>query len=65
MISDFNRIQDGGRGDGGGVAKRLPTGFSPVTSANVEISPKNFLTFSVLLHWFKVSRPYLVLVPNY
>ena len=27
-------------------AKRPPTNFSPVTSTNVEIRPKNFLTFS-------------------
>ena len=30
----------------GGGAKRLSTSFSPVTSTNVRISPKNFLTFS-------------------
>ena len=42
----FNPIQDG-RGGGGG-AKRLPYQFSPVTSTNVEISPKNFLTFSFI-----------------
>ena len=29
-----------------GGAKRPPTNFSPVTSTNVEIRPKNFLTFS-------------------
>ena len=28
------------------MAKRPPTSFSPVTSANIGISPKNFLTFS-------------------
>ena len=39
----INPIQDGGE------AKRLPpppTSFSPVTSTNVGISPKVFLTFS-------------------
>ena len=30
----------------GGRQKGPPTSFSPVTSANVRISPKNFLTFS-------------------
>ena len=29
-----------------GASKRPPTSFSPVTSTNVWISPKNFLTFS-------------------
>ena len=33
-------------GEEGGVAKRPPTSFSPVTSTNVEIRPQNFLTFS-------------------
>ena len=36
----FNPIQDGGG------KKAPPTSFSPVTSTNVGISPKNFLTFS-------------------
>ena len=31
---------------GMGAKKRSPTSFSPLTSPNVEISPKNFLTFS-------------------
>ena len=31
---------------GGGGAKKTPTSFSPVTSTNVGISPKNFLTFN-------------------
>ena len=36
-----------GGGGGGGEAKRpTPTSFSPVTSTDVGISPKNFLTFS-------------------
>ena len=30
----------------GGEHKGAPTSFSPVTSTNVEISPKKFLTFS-------------------
>ena len=37
-----NPIQDGGEGGG---AKR-PINFSPVTSTNIGISHKNFLTFS-------------------
>ena len=40
FLCAFNPIQD----EGG--AKRLPTSFSPVTSTNVGISPRNFLTFS-------------------
>ena len=36
-----NPIQDEGRG-----GKVAYTSFSPVTSGNVEIGPKNFLTFS-------------------
>ena len=39
MITDFNSIQDGGGGGG-------PTSFSPITSTNVRISSKNFLTFT-------------------
>ena len=35
----------GGR-EGGEGKKDLPTNFSPVTSTNVGISPKIFLTFS-------------------
>ena len=30
----------------GGGPKKPPTSFSPVTSTNVGINPKNFLTFS-------------------
>ena len=36
----FNPIQDGGQ------KAPPPTHFSPVTSTNVGISPKDFLTFS-------------------
>ena len=49
IISSFNRIQGGGGGGGGcgnGYQKDPPTSFSPVTSRNIGISPKNFLTFS-------------------
>ena len=35
----------GGR-EGEGEAKRPPTSLFSVTSANVQIRPKNFLTFS-------------------
>ena len=42
----INPIQDGGVGRGG-QTPHPPTGFfSSVTSANVGISPQNFLTFS-------------------
>ena len=57
-----------GRGEGRGEGQKRPaTSFSPVTSTNVRISPWNILTFSfnLLPHWCKVSRPYLVPVPNY
>ena len=39
LLGDFNPIQDGGK-------KTPSTSFFPVTSTNVVISPKNFLTFS-------------------
>ena len=47
--------------------KRPPTSFFAVTPTNVEIRATNFLTFSFkfLPHLCKISRPYLVLVPNY
>ena len=50
-----------------GEAKRPPTSFSAVNSANVWISPQIFLTFSFnpLPNWCKISIVYLVLVPNY
>ena len=43
VFGHVNPIQDGGRGG----AKRPPTSFFSVTSANVEIIPKIFLTFSI------------------
>ena len=47
--------------------RRPPSSFSSVTSANVGISPKNFLTFSFnpFATWYKISSLYLVPVPNY
>ena len=54
-------IQDRGR------AKRPPYQFFPqVTSTDVGVSPKNFLTFS-FNHFAtrRISRSYLVPVPNY
>ena len=45
MPRDFNPIQDDREG-GGGCKKAPSTSFSPVSSTNVGISPKNFLTFS-------------------
>ena len=44
-----------GWGEGG--QKGPPTSFSPVTSTNVEFSPKNFLTFSF--------NPFPTLVQNF
>ena len=54
LIDILNPIQDGG-GEGG--QKGYPTSFSPVTFTNVEISPKNFLTFSF--------NPFATLVENF
>ena len=47
--------------------KKPPTSFSHATSTNVEISPKTFwlLILTLLPLWCKMSRPYLVSVPNY
>ena len=40
IFYNVNPIQDGGR------AKRPPASFSSVTSANVEVTPRNVLTFT-------------------
>ena len=55
----FNPIHDRG--------KRPTTSFPPVTSTNFGFSRKNFwlLVSTLLPHWPKISRPYLVSVPNY
>ena len=47
--------------------KDRPSSFSPVTSTNVGISLRNILTFSFnhFPNWHKISKPYLVPVPNY
>ena len=42
VFEDLNLLRMGGGGGGGG-AKNPPTPSSPVTSTNVEISPKNSL----------------------
>ena len=42
----FNPIQYEGGGGGGGGKKASPTSFFSLISANVGISPQNFLTFS-------------------
>ena len=59
----LNPIQDGGE------AKSLPppTSCSPVTSIKVKVSPQNFwlLVLILLTHWCKISRSYLVPLPNY
>ena len=44
-------------GEGGGGQKGPPISFSSVTSANVEISPRNCLTFSF--------KPFARLVYNF
>ena len=49
MIASIDTIQDKGMAWGGGELKNLcppSTSFSPVTSANLGISPQNFLTYS-------------------
>lgn len=65
-IVRINRIQDDEDKRYRGAQDPL-TNFPPVTFPNLGISPKNFLTFSLTLlpHKCKVSRPYLVPVPNY
>ena len=47
--------------------KALSTSFSLVTSTNLGISPKTFwlLVLTLLSHWCKTSRLYLVPVLNY
>ena len=52
---------------GGGGAKRPPTSFSPVTSTNIGIKPRNFLIFSLthFPHRCRILSLYLVLFPNY
>ena len=52
---------------GNASCKRSLLPIFPLTYADVEISPRSFwLSFLTLLpHWFKVSRPHLVPVPNY
>ena len=58
----------GGR-RGGGAESFSQTSFSPVTFTNVEVSRQNFLNFilviTLLPHLCKISRSYLVPVPNY
>ena len=42
------------------------TGFSPVASKNIGISSQKLLLVLTLLpYWCKISRQYLVPVPNY
>ena len=56
---NFNLIQNRGQ-------KASHTSFSPLRSVNVKISPENrFLDLIMLSNWCKISRLYLVLVPNY
>ena len=45
----------------------IPHSFSIVTSRNVRITPKTcwLLVFTLLPHWCKILRPYLVPVPSY
>ena len=51
----------------GGRKAPRPNSFSPVTFTNVRISHKNFLTLvlTLLPHWCKSPRSYLLPVPNY
>ena len=56
---NLNPIQVWARGQ-----KSLPTSFSLVTATNVGIKLW-LLILTFLPHWFKISRPYLELVPNY
>ena len=53
--------------NGQGWKKAPSTGFSVVPSTKVEISPKKLWHFvlTLLLHWFKIARSYLLSVLNY
>ena len=53
MKFSINPIQDGG----GKKSSPPPTSLSPVTSINVGLTPKNFLTFSF--------NPFATLVSNF
>ena len=70
LVKILKPIQDvekeGGRG-GRPPPPPSPYKFSPCKSCKVEISHQNFLTFSCnpLPHLCRISRPYLVPVPNY
>ena len=63
LIFEFyvNPILNGGKG-----GKKVPYQFSPVTSSNVGINPTTFwfLILTLLPHWRKNLRPYLVPVPD-
>ena len=63
-----NKFLGWGRNGRGAKMSRPLTSFSPATSTKIEISPKNLLTFSyttLLQHWCKFPRSYLVPVINY
>ena len=53
----------GGRRD----KKTSPTSFSPVTLQTLKLPLKTFclLVLTLLSHWCKISRLYLVTLPNY
>ena len=53
LLQYLNPIQDVGEG----AAKRPTTSFSHVTSTNLGLGPKNFLTFSF--------KPFATLVQNF
>ena len=64
----LNRIADkGAKSSPSSLPRPLPTSFATVISTDVGISTKNFLTvtLTLLLSWCKISRSYLVPVPNY
>ena len=54
-------------GGGGWVQKGSPTSFSPVTLPTQKLAYKTLwlLILTLFPHWCKISRPYLVLLPNY
>ena len=66
-LDDFNPIQnEGDAAPPHPLTPFHPTSLLPVTSTNVGISPKIFLTFSLTLfsYWCNIWRPHLMQVPN-
>ena len=67
MRKELNPIQDDYWGGGRRDKKTSPTSFSPVTLQTLKLPLKTFwlLVLTLLSHWCKISRLYLVTLPNY